>query len=348
MIEKSKSKRNVFMDKLVLPKDYHSALSLYETELAIKTIKDIFQSDLSSALNLHRATAPLFVDAASGLNDNLNGVERPVSFDIKGESDERAEVVQSLAKWKRFALGRYGFSLHEGLYCDMNAIRRDEDLDNIHSVYVDQWDWEKIIAREDRNKAYLEMTVRSIYGCLLDLESKLNRLYPYVGKLLPSEITFLDSEALLQAYPNKTPKEREYLAVKQYGAIFIERIGAALSNGEPHDGRAPDYDDWQLNGDILVYYPLLDIALELSSMGIRVDAVSLKSQLQQSHQEKRMSLPFQKAVLEDKTPLTIGGGIGQSRLCMYFLRKAHIGEVQSSLWSRKTLEETKRHGIILL
>jgi aspartate--ammonia ligase len=336
------------MDKLVIPSGYHSTLSLYETELAIKTIKDIFQSDLASALNLHRATAPLFVDARSGLNDNLNGVERPVAFDIKGEENERAEVVQSLAKWKRFALGRYGFSLHEGLYCDMNAIRRDEDLDNIHSIYVDQWDWEKIISRDDRNLSYLEGTVRSIYSCLRDLEGRLVETYPYIGRLLPNEITFIDSQTLLSQYPDKTPKEREYLAAKRYGAIFIERIGGKLSDGAPHDKRAPDYDDWELNGDILVYYPLLDIALELSSMGIRVDAASLRRQLSLSHQESRLSLPFQKAVLADKTPLTIGGGIGQSRLCMYFLRKAHIGEVQSSLWSEKTLQETAAHGILLL
>lgn len=336
------------MEKLVVPPNYHSELSLYETELAIKQIKDYFQNELSSALNLKRATAPLFVDSATGLNDNLSGVERPVSFDVKDQPSVKAEVAQSLAKWKRYALGRYGFPVHEGLYCDMNAIRRDEDLDNIHSIYVDQWDWEQVIDRKDRNKEYLESAVRRIYACLKRTEDYLAVLYPYIGRMLPNDITFIDSEALLQRYPDKTPKERERLICLEKKAVFIERIGAALSNGEPHDKRAPDYDDWELNGDILVYFPLLDIGLELSSMGIRVDGASLKRQLALAKQEKRLELPFQKAVMEGKVPFTIGGGIGQSRLCMYFLRKAHIGEVQSSLWSQATIDEAKKHGIIIL
>jgi aspartate--ammonia ligase len=336
------------MEKLVIPANYHSELSLYDTELAIKQIKDFFQKELSAALNLKRATAPLFVDASTGLNDNLNGVERPVSFDVKDEPGIKAEVVQSLAKWKRFALGRYGFPVHEGLYCDMNAIRRDEDLDNIHSIYVDQWDWEQVIEKEDRTKDYLESTVRRIYACLKRTEEYLSVLYPYIGKILPSEITFIDSEELLQRYPDKSPKERERLICLEKKAVFIERIGGVLLNGKPHDKRAPDYDDWELNGDILVYYPVLGIGLELSSMGIRVDAESLKKQLAFTKLEKRLNLPFQKAILEETVPYTIGGGIGQSRLCMYFLRKAHIGEVQSSLWSDKTIEEAKEHGIIIL
>jgi aspartate--ammonia ligase len=336
------------MEKLIIPASYHSELSLYETEMAIKEIKDFFQKELSNSLNLKRATAPLFVDASTGLNDNLNGVERPVSFDIKDEPQAKGEVVQSLAKWKRYALGRYGFGMHEGLYCDMNAIRRDEDLDNIHSIYVDQWDWEKIISREDRCLPYLEGTVKLIFSALKKTEAHLAEQYSYIKKILPEDIFFIDSEALLQMYPTKTPKEREYLICKEKKAVFIERIGQKLSNGKPHDKRAPDYDDWSLNGDIIVYYPVLDIALELSSMGIRVDADSLKNQLIQTGLEKRLALPFQKSILENKVPLTIGGGIGQSRICMYFLRKAHIGEVQSSLWSQKTIEEAQKHGIIIL
>ncbi|MCI2069443.1 MAG: aspartate--ammonia ligase [Bacilli bacterium] len=336
------------MEKLVIPSDYSSPLSLYETENAIKDIKDIFQKGLAEELNLKRATAPLFLDAASGMNDNLNGVERPVAFDIKDKPGLKGEVVQSLAKWKRYALGRYGFSLHEGLYCDMNAIRRDEELDNIHSLYVDQWDWEKIIGLEDRNIPYLEQTVRSIYKVLKETEDKMSSSYSYIKKILPEDIFFIDSEKLLSLYPKLSPKEREYQICKEKKAVFIERIGEKLSDGQPHDKRAPDYDDWQLNGDILVYYPVLDIALELSSMGIRVDASSLKKQLTEANCLSRLKLPFQKMVMENKVPYTIGGGIGQSRLCMYFLRKAHIGEVQSSLWDEKNILEAKKHGITIL
>ncbi len=336
------------MEKLVIPPDYSSPLSLYETENAIKDIKDIFQKGLAAELNLKRATAPLFLDAASGMNDNLNGVERPVAFDIKDKPGLKGEVVQSLAKWKRYALGRYGFSMHEGLYCDMNAIRRDEELDNIHSLYVDQWDWEKIISLQDRDIPYLEQTVRSIYKVLKETEEKMSASYSYIKKLLPEDIFFIDSEKLLSLYPNMSPKEREYQICKDKKAVFIERIGEKLSDGKPHDKRAPDYDDWQLNGDILVYYPVLDIGLELSSMGIRVDAESLRKQLTEAKCLNRLKLPFQQMVMANKVPYTIGGGIGQSRLCMYFLRKAHIGEVQSSLWDEQNIAEAKKHGITIL
>jgi aspartate--ammonia ligase len=336
------------MSELIVPKDYFPLLGLYDTQLAIKLIKDSFQSHLSNGLNLRRVTAPLFVDPTSGLNDNLNGVERPVRFDIKDEKGVTGEVVQSLAKWKRYALGKYQFATHEGLYTDMNAIRRDEDLDNIHSLYVDQWDWEKVILKGDRSLAYLEESVRLIYRAILESEGDLQAKYPLMKGVLPMDITFIDSEALLQLYPKATAKEREYRIAKEKKAVFIERIGAPLSNGQPHDKRAPDYDDWSLNGDILVYDPLLDIALELSSMGIRVDASSLKSQLKATHTEDRAILPFQKAILAETLPYTIGGGIGQSRLCMFYLKKAHIGEVQCSLWPKAMVEECAENNMPLL
>lgn len=336
------------MEKLVIPNAYHSSLSLYETEIAIKRIKDFFEASLAKSFSLERVTAPLFVDASTGLNDNLNGVERPVSFSIKDYPHVKAEVVQSLAKWKRHALAEYGFPMHTGLYTDMNAIRRDEDLDNIHSVYVDQWDYEAIIGKNERTIKTLEDTVKKIYKVMKDSEDYLFALYPYIGKLLPEDIYFIDSEDLYKRYPSLSPKERERAICKEKKAVFIERIGGALSNGLPHDKRAPDYDDWSLNGDILVYYSLLDIALELSSMGIRVDDVALKHQLMVSGNLSRLNLPFQKEVMEGRLPFTIGGGIGESRLCMYYLRKAHIGEVQASLWSEKTIEEAKKHGIRIL
>lgn len=336
------------MKELMIPPDYEPSLGLYETQMAIKLIKDSFQKNLSSQLNLRRVSAPLFVDPESGLNDNLNGVERPVSFDIKDEPEITGEVVQSLAKWKRYALGKYHFMVHEGLYTDMNAIRRDEDLDNIHSIYVDQWDWEKVILEGDRNPAYLEETVRLIYEAICETERDLQVKYPQMRPILPKEITFIDSEALLKRYPGKTAKEREYALVKECGAAFIERIGGRLSNGEPHDLRAPDYDDWSLNGDIIVYYPLLDIALELSSMGIRVDSIALKKQLQERQLMSRSTLPFQQAILHNELPFTIGGGIGQSRLCMFYLKKAHIGEVQCSLWPKAMQKECEEHHIPLL
>jgi aspartate--ammonia ligase len=336
------------MKELIVPKDYFPLLGLYDTQLAIKLIKDSFQSHLSNALNLRRVTAPLFVDPKSGLNDNLNGVERPVTFDIKDEKGVTGEVVQSLAKWKRYALGKYHFAVHEGLYTDMNAIRRDEDLDNIHSLYVDQWDWEKVILQGDRSLAYLEETVRLIYRAILESEGDLQAKYPQMQGILPMDITFIDSEELLRRYPLCDAKEREYRIVKEKKAVFIERIGAPLSDGLPHDKRAPDYDDWSLNGDILVYDPLLDIALELSSMGIRVDAASLAAQLKMTHTEARAELPFQKAVLSGELPYTIGGGIGQSRLCMFYLKKAHIGEVQCSLWSKEMVDACSSMNIPLL
>ena len=331
---------------MIIPEGYKTALDLKETQAAIKKVKDFFERDLSIALNLTRVTAPLFVEKNSGLNDDLNGTERAVGFDIK--SGESFEIVHSLAKWKRKALADYSFPVGEGLYTDMNAIRRDEDTDNIHSMFVDQWDWEKIITHEDRNVDTLKRTVKNIYKALKHTENYIIHEYKFIERLLPEDITFITSEELLQKYPDKTPKEREYLAAKEYGAIFLMGIGGLLSNGEVHDGRAPDYDDWSLNGDIIVYYPVLDIALELSSMGIRVDAETLKAQLKERNKEDRLNLPFHKALLEGKLPQTIGGGIGQSRICMFFLRKAHIGEVQSAYWSEETKEKCRKFGAEIL
>lgn len=336
------------MNKLTIPNDYRSALNLHDTQIAIKTVKDFFQNQLSLRLHLTRVSAPLFVDPASGLNDNLNGVERPVSFDIKEQNGKTAEVVQSLAKWKRYALKKYGFSLGEGLYTDMNAIRRDEDTDNIHSIFVDQWDWEKIIAKEERTIATLKSIVGNVYLCLRKTEKYMAIQYDYIKEILPQEIFFITTQELKELYPESTPKEREYLITKEKGAACILKIGDVLEDGKPHDGRAPDYDDWALNADILVYYPLLDIALELSSMGIRVDRDSLLSQLKKAGCEERAQLPFQKAIIEEKLPFTVGGGIGQSRICMFFLRKAHIGEVQSSLWPEETRMVCEQNGVMLL
>ncbi len=335
------------MQRLV-PENYKSVLDLYNTQIGIKTVKDFFQNSLSKTLNLLRVTAPLFVKPESGLNDNLNGFERPVSFGIKEHNDEEAEIVHSLAKWKRYALKKYGFSKGEGLYTDMNAIRRDEDTDNTHSIYVDQWDWEKIIGKEERNIDTLKETVKAIYKSLKNTEKYMAIQYDYIEEILPKEICFITSQELLDMYPDKTPKEREYLICKEKGAVFLMQIGGELSNGERHDGRAPDYDDWSLNGDILVYYPVLDIALELSSMGIRVDEDSLLQQLNITNCNDCKNMPFQKAILDKELPYTIGGGIGQSRLCMFFLRKAHIGEVQSSLWPHKMLEEAEKIGLQIL
>ena len=335
------------MEQLKIPMGYHADLNLHDTQVAIKTVKDFFQQTLAQKLNLLRVSAPIFVDPSSGLNDNLNGVERPVSFDIKG-MDCNAEIVHSLAKWKRYALKKYGFSVGEGLYTDMVAIRRDEDVDNIHSIYVDQWDWEKIITKEERNVETLINTVRTIYSVLRKTEKYMAVQYDYIEEILPREIAFVSTEELVDMYPDLTPKEREYKIVKEKGAVFLMQVGKKLTNGERHDGRAPDYDDWELNGDILVYYPVLDIALELSSMGIRVDEVSLKEQLDKAGCPERAELPFQKAILEKKLPYTMGGGIGQSRICMFFLRKAHIGEVQCSLWPEEMEAKLKEAGIQLL
>ena len=335
------------MEQLKIPMGYHADLNLHDTQVAIKTVKDFFQQTLAQKLNLLRVSAPIFVDPSSGLNDNLNGVERPVSFDIKG-MDCNAEIVHSLAKWKRYALKKYGFSVGEGLYTDMVAIRRDEDVDNIHSIYVDQWDWEKIITKEERNVETLINTVRAIYSVLRKTEKYMAVQYDYIEEILPREIAFVSTEELVDMYPDLTPKEREYKIVKEKGAVFLMQVGKKLTNGERHDGRAPDYDDWELNGDILVYYPVLDIALELSSMGIRVDETALDKQLEKAGCPERAELPFQKAVLNEELPYTIGGGIGQSRICMFFLRKAHIGEVHVSLWPKEMQEEAAKGGIPLL
>ncbi len=336
------------MKNLVIPENYHSSLNLHDTQIAIKTVKDFFQNQLSKHLNLERVSAPLFVDPLSGLNDNLNGVERPVAFDIKEQNGRQAEVVQSLAKWKRYALQKYGFTLGEGIYTDMNAIRRDEDTDNIHSIFVDQWDWERIISREDRHPDTLKEIVRKVYKCLKNTEKYMAIQYEYIEELLPDDIFFITTEELAEIFPDNTPKEREYYITKAKGAVCIMKIGDKLENGKPHDGRAPDYDDWTLNGDILVYYPVLDIALELSSMGIRVDKEALLSQLEKAGCMERAELPYQKAVLNEELPFTIGGGIGQSRICMFFLRKAHIGEVQSSLWPEDIVEICNKKGVQLL
>ena len=336
------------MEKFIIPKDYHSELNLHDTQIAIKTVKDFFQNLLSQRLNLSRVSAPLFVDPDSGLNDNLNGVERPVTFDIKEQNGREAEVVQSLAKWKRYALKKYGFSYGEGLYTDMNAIRRDETTDNIHSIFVDQWDWEKIIKKDERTLATLMDTVKIVYKCLRKTEKYMAIQYDYIEEILPHDIFFVTTQELADMFPDNTPKEREYYIAKAKGAVCIMQIGDVLENGERHDGRAPDYDDWSLNADIVVYYPVLDIALELSSMGIRVDKKALLSQLKKAGCEDRKDLPFQKAIINEELPYTIGGGIGQSRICMFFLRKAHIGEVQSSLWPENMIAQCEENGIQLL
>ena len=336
------------MEKFIIPKDYHSELNLHDTQIAIKTVKDFFQNLLSQRLNLSRVSAPLFVDPDSGLNDNLNGVERPVTFDIKEQNGRVAEVVQSLAKWKGYALKKYGFSYGEGLYTDMNAIRRDEITDNIHSIFVDQWDWEKIIKKDERTIATLMDTVKVVYKCLRKTEKYMAIQYDYIEEILPHDIFFVTTQELADMFPDNTPKEREYYIAKAKGAVCIMKIGDVLENGERHDGRAPDYDDWSLNADIVVYYPVLDIALELSSMGIRVDKKALLSQLKKAGCEERKDLPFQKAIINEELPYTIGGGIGQSRICMFFLRKAHIGEVQSSLWPENMIAQCEENGVQLL
>ena len=335
------------MSSIYIPEGYQPALDIKKTQRAIKRVKDFFERELATQLNLSRVSAPLFVPRDSGLNDNLNGVERPVSFGVKEMDDAAMEIVHSLAKWKRQALGEYGFEPGEGLYTDMNAIRRDEDTDNIHSIYVDQWDWEKVILKEERTMATLKDTVKSVYEALRVTEKYIANRYHYVG-FLPEEITFLTSQELENWYPDSTPKEREHKAARKFGAVFISQIGGVLASGEKHDGRAPDYDDWTLNGDIIVYYPVLDIALELSSMGIRVDEEALKRQLELAGCPERAELPFQKALLNGELPYTIGGGIGQSRICMFFLRKAHIGEVQASVWPEEIWQYARERGVPLL
>lgn len=336
------------MNSSYFPKDYQSHLDLYDTQIGIKTVKDFFQNLLAERLHLLRVSAPLFVEPSSGLNDNLNGVERPVAFDIKYQDGAEAEIVHSLAKWKRYALQKYGFSHGEGLYTDMNAIRRDEETDNIHSIFVDQWDWEKIIHRNERTLEVLQDTVRIVYKVLRKTEKYMSIRYDYIEELLPHDIFFVTTQELATMFPDATPKEREYYIAKAKGAVCIMQIGDVLEDGKPHDGRAPDYDDWALNADIVVYYPVLDIALELSSMGIRVDREALLSQLDKAGCPERTALPFQKAIIEEKLPFTIGGGIGQSRICMFFLRKAHIGEVQCSIWPQDTLALAEQAGVKLL
>ena len=336
------------MSYLILPKDYSPVIDLMESQRAIKKIKDYFQQELAYGLSLRRVSAPLFVDPKTGLNDNLNGVERRVSFTLKDIDEMEVEVVQSLAKWKRMALGKYGIEPGHGIYTDMNAIRRDEELDNLHSVYVDQWDWEKVITKDQRTEAYLKETVVTIYNSLKNLGDYVNRLYKDLYTELPNEIFFVTTQELEDMYPDLTPKEREDAVTKDHRAVFIMKIGGRLRSGEKHDGRSPDYDDWELNGDIILWNDILDRAFEISSMGIRVDADAMARQLKAEGCQERAELPFQKAVLENKLPYTIGGGIGQSRLCMYFLRKAHIGEVQASIWDNYTHEKCEEAGIELL
>lgn len=333
--------------KLIIPKDYNPVLDLRDTEIAIKLVKDFFETELARQLNLTRVSAPIMVTPESGLNDNLNGVERPVSFDVL-ETGQQVEIVHSLAKWKRQALKTYGFKPGEGLYTDMNAIRRDEETDNIHSIFVDQWDWERIMNPEERNEAFLRSMVEKIYLTLRKTEGYVCAHYPHIKPELPDHITFITTQELEDRYPDKTGKEREYLATKEYGAVFLMGVGGALKSGKIHDGRAPDYDDWSLNGDIIVYYPVLDISLELSSMGIRVDEEALERQLRIRGCEERKDLPFHRALLAGELPYTMGGGIGQSRICMFFLRKAHIGEVQSSFWPKDVIAECEARGVKLL
>ncbi|PID82674.1 MAG: aspartate--ammonia ligase [Clostridiales bacterium] len=331
----------------VLPKDYKAKLNLLETEIAIKKVKDFFEDKLAEVLSLTRVSAPLFVMPETGLNDNLNGVERPVGFDIL-QTSEVLEVVHSLAKWKRLALYRYQIPNGKGIYTDMNAIRRDETMDNIHSIYVDQWDWEKVISRQERTEDNLKNIVTSIYRVFQALDAYIVAMYPTLEKKLPEEIHFVTSQELEDLYPNLSAKEREHEIAKKYKAVFIMQIGDELNSGGIHDGRAPDYDDWSLNGDIIFYNPVLDIAFEMSSMGIRVDEESLKYQLNKSKTTNKMNMKYHKMVLNGELPLTVGGGIGQSRMCMYFLEKAHIGEVQSSYWPEETVKLFRSNNIELL
>lgn len=337
------------MQDIQIPENYQSDKNLYKTQMLIKEIKDFFQINLSNNLNLKRVSAPLFVENSTGLNDDLSGVEEPVKFTLPEANNEKMEIVHSLAKWKRYALKEYNFAMYEGLYTDMNAIRRCEVPDNTHSFYVDQWDWEKVIEPSDRNVDYLKATVLTIFNTLRALDEYLCHLIPKRVKLLPNNIKFMTSQELIDEFPEcKDSKEREKAACKKYKAIFLMQIGKVLSNGEVHDLRSPDYDDWNLNGDILVYNPVLDDQLELSSMGIRVDAKTLKEQLKISDCEERLNYKYHKLLVNNELPQTIGGGIGQSRLCMFFLQKAHIGEVQVSYWPDEMREELKKNSVILL
>ncbi|WP_202708710.1 aspartate--ammonia ligase [Sporosalibacterium faouarense] len=336
------------MKNLVIPKGYKPQLSVYETEVTIKKLKDYFENNLAEVLELTRISAPLFVIPETGTNDNLNGSEKPISFEVKGIGDKRAEIVHSLAKWKRMALHRYDFKPGEGIYTDMNAIRKDEELDNLHSIYVDQWDWEKIILKEQRTEKTLKEIVRKIYGVFKDVEEFMFDILSGYEKILPEEISFITTQELEDRYPELTPSEREDKIAKEKGAVFIMQIGGKLKSGQKHDGRSPDYDDWTLNGDIIFWYPVLERAFELSSMGIRVDEEALEKQLEIAGCEERKELEFHRMLLEGKLPYTVGGGIGQSRICMYFLRKAHVGEVQASVWSQEMHEECAKGNINLL
>ena len=356
-IKRTTTKRNQIMSKLIKPKNYKALLDLKQTEQGIKLIKDFFQQNLSTELRLRRVTAPLFVLKGLGINDDLNGVERAVTFPIKDLGDQKAEVVHSLAKWKRLTLAEYAIEPGYGLYTDMNAIRADEELDNLHSLYVDQWDWEAVITKEDRNLEFLKGIVRRIYSAILRTEYLACETYPQLKPFLPNEIHFVHSEELLKMYPNLTPKEREDEICKKYGAVFVIGIGGKLSDGKKHDGRAPDYDDWTtpnadgflgLNGDILIWYPVLERSFELSSMGIRVDKEALLRQLELEGKTERKELYFHKRLLEGSLPLSIGGGIGQSRLCMVMLHKAHIGEIQASIWPEEQRKECKENGMNLI
>ena len=333
---------------LTLPEQYDPRLTVRETEAAIKYIRDTFQAEFGKEMNLERISAPLFVAKNSGMNDDLNGVERPVAFDLKDVPGDTYEVVHSLAKWKRMALARYGFEVGEGLYTNMNAIRRDEELDNLHSCYVDQWDWEKVIRKEERNEETLKSVVRQIFKVIKHMEHEVWYKYPQAVKHLPDDITFLTTEELMERYPDLTPKQRENAAVKEYGCIFLMHIGDNLADGKPHDGRAPDYDDWHLNGDILFWYDLLDCALEISSMGIRVDEEALVAQCEKAGCPERLEFPFHQMLLNGELPYTIGGGIGQSRLCMLLLDRAHVGEVQASEWPEEMRKTCEQHRIHLL
>lgn len=333
---------------LVIPKNYDPHLTVRETQEAIKYIRDTFQKEFGKEMNLERISAPLFVEKSSGLNDDLNGVERPVQFDMAALKGQTIEVVHSLAKWKRMALHAYKFKPGEGLYTNMNAIRRDEELDNLHSCYVDQWDWEKVITKEERTVEKLEETVRTIFKIIKHMQHEVWYRYPNAVKHLPKEIVFLTSQELEDRYPDKTPKERENLITKEHGCVFLMQIGDKLKSGLPHDGRAPDYDDWKLNGDILFWHDTLGCALEISSMGIRVDEKALREQLKKAGCEDRSELPYHKMLLGGELPLTIGGGIGQSRLCMLLLDRAHVGEVQASIWPEEMRETCRQNDIFLL
>lgn len=333
---------------LYIPENYDPRLSVRETQEAIKYIRDTFQTELGKELHLLRVSAPLFVEKSSGLNDNLNGIERPVAFDIKELPNEDIEVVQSLAKWKRMALGKYEFKVHEGLYTNMNAIRRDEELDNLHSCYVDQWDWEKAIKKEERSEETLKRHVRKIFKIIKHMEHEVWYKYPQAVNHLPDKINFVTTQELEDRWPQLDARERENAITKEKGCVFIMQIGDKLKSGKIHDGRAPDYDDWHLNGDIMFWHETLNCALEISSMGIRVDETALQEQLKKANCEERINLPFHQMIMKQQLPYSIGGGIGQSRLCMLLLDRAHVGEVQASIWPQEMIEECRKNNIILL